>query len=274
MFDRLIVSEPAGTTKGRSRYFALSSFFVGVALASATVISIYAADYGLGTDAFEITALLTPVIETPRTEPAPPRQQSAPLTNRTSDRLPTRQANIQDVRETPVNVPTSVSTTPSSQKSRPVGDFTVSKIDTDPAPGVPGLTRDSGGSSNGPGLLAGGTPSPEKDPVVPEPPPVKPPAPVKPAAPKSLGVINGIAKSLPKPTYPAAAVAANIEGKVDVQVLIDESGRVVSAKAVSGNGMLRMAAEQAARNARFSPTLLSNVPVKVTGVIVYNFNRG
>jgi protein TonB len=88
-----------------------------------------------------------------------------------------------------------------------------------------------------------------------------------------MGVVNGLAQSLPKPNYPAAALAVNIQGKVDVQVLIDESGRVVSAKAVSGSPMLRQAAEVAARNARFSPTTLSNVPVKVTGVIVYNFTR-
>jgi protein TonB len=88
-----------------------------------------------------------------------------------------------------------------------------------------------------------------------------------------MGVVNGMATSLPKPNYPPAAKAVNVQGKVDVQVLIDESGRVISAKAVSGNALLREAAVAAARNARFTPTLLSKVPVKVTGVIVYNFNR-
>ena len=63
------------------------------------------------------------------------------------------------------------------------------------------------------------------------------------------------------------------QGKVDVQVFIDETGRVLSANAVSGHPLLRNAAEQAARNARFTPTYLSKVPVKVTGVIVYNFTR-
>ena len=69
------------------------------------------------------------------------------------------------------------------------------------------------------------------------------------------------------------AIAVRAEGSVNVQVMIDESGRVISAKAVSGNPLLRLAAENAARNSRFTPTLLSNVPVKVTGVIVYNFMR-
>jgi len=40
---------------------------------------------------------------------------------------------------------------------------------------------------------------------------------------------------------------------------------------VSGHPLLRGAAEQAARGARFSPTLLSGQPVKVSGVITYNF---
>jgi len=56
-----------------------------------------------------------------------------------------------------------------------------------------------------------------------------------------------------------------------VQVTIDENGNVISASAVSGHPLLRQAAEQAARQAVFKPTLLSDQPVKVTGVIVYNF---
>jgi protein TonB len=54
-------------------------------------------------------------------------------------------------------------------------------------------------------------------------------------------------------------------------VLIDENGSVVSASAVSGHPLLRAAAVQAARGARFSPTKLSGQPVKVSGVITYNF---
>lgn len=56
-----------------------------------------------------------------------------------------------------------------------------------------------------------------------------------------------------------------------VQVLIDERGNVVSATAVSGHPLLRAAAVSAARSARFSPTMLSGQPVKVSGVITYNF---
>jgi protein TonB len=64
-----------------------------------------------------------------------------------------------------------------------------------------------------------------------------------------------------------------VEGDVQVQVTIDEKGKVVSARAVSGHPLLRSAAENAARSARFNPTTLSDEPVKVTGVIVYKFKR-
>jgi len=87
----------------------------------------------------------------------------------------------------------------------------------------------------------------------------------------SGGVLNGKAISLPKPAYPAAAKAVRASGSVSVQVLIDENGSVVSASAVSGHPLLRAAAVGAARGARFSPTKLSGQPVKVSGVITYNF---
>jgi hypothetical protein len=58
-----------------------------------------------------------------------------------------------------------------------------------------------------------------------------------------------------------------------VQVTVDENGRVIAANAISGPMMLRQSAERAARDARFSPTYLSDQPVKVTGLIAYNFSR-
>lgn len=87
----------------------------------------------------------------------------------------------------------------------------------------------------------------------------------------SGGVLNGKAISLPKPPYPPAARAVRASGSVSVQVLVDESGNVVSASALSGHPLLRAAATSAARGAKFNPTLLSGQPVKVSGVITYNF---
>jgi TonB family protein len=87
----------------------------------------------------------------------------------------------------------------------------------------------------------------------------------------SGGVLNGKATSLPKPAYPQAARAVRAGGAVNVQVVVDESGNVASASAASGHPLLRAAAEQAARSAKFTPTMLSGKAVKVTGVLVYNF---
>ncbi|MFL6283240.1 MAG: energy transducer TonB [Pyrinomonadaceae bacterium] len=112
----------------------------------------------------------------------------------------------------------------------------------------------------------------EPTPVDDEEPPPPPPAP-KPT-PKPIiagGVLNGKAISKPQPDYPPIAKAARAQGTVTVQILVDESGRVISASAVSGHPLLQQAAVSAARQARFSPTLLSGQPVKVSGVITYNF---
>ena len=73
------------------------------------------------------------------------------------------------------------------------------------------------------------------------------------------------------PAYPRAAHAVHASGAVRVQVLIDELGRVVSATALDGHPLLRQASEKAARKSRFATTLLDGIPVKIAGVIVYNF---
>jgi TonB family protein len=87
----------------------------------------------------------------------------------------------------------------------------------------------------------------------------------------SGGVVNGKATNLVKPPYPPAARAVRASGAVNVQVTIDEKGDVISANAVSGHPLLRAAAVQAARESKFTPTLLSGKPVRVTGVVIYNF---
>lgn len=101
------------------------------------------------------------------------------------------------------------------------------------------------------------------------PPPVrKQQAPLRPI---SGGVLNGKALKLPAPLYPELARRAHTQGTVSVEVVIDASGRVISAKAVSGPELLREAAERAAMQAKFTPAMLSGEPVKVVGTINYNF---
>jgi protein TonB len=103
-----------------------------------------------------------------------------------------------------------------------------------------------------------------------EPPPTPAPRPI--LKPVSGGVLNGTALTLPPPNYPEAAKRSRTSGVVTVDVILDETGKVVSATASSGPMMLRDAAVQAALKARFSPTKLSGQPVKVSGVINYKFS--
>ena len=87
----------------------------------------------------------------------------------------------------------------------------------------------------------------------------------------SGGALNDKAISLPKPAYPPIAKQAKASGTVVVQVLVDEKGNVISARAISGHPLLRAVSVSAARRAKFSPRLLNGKPVKVSGVITYNF---
>src|SRR5687768_5882804 len=85
------------------------------------------------------------------------------------------------------------------------------------------------------------------------------------------GVLDERAISKPRPAYPGVTLAARASGAVSVQVTVDEKGDVTEASAVSGHPLLRQAAEQAARRAKFKPEVFDGEPVAVTGVLNYNF---
>src|SRR6266404_5948068 len=79
------------------------------------------------------------------------------------------------------------------------------------------------------------------------------------------------ALELPEPEYPKAATMARVQGRVEIQLGIDEKGMVVNTHPVSGSPLLFEAAENAARKARFSPRVLSSEPATAFGVITYEF---
>jgi Ca-activated chloride channel family protein len=95
--------------------------------------------------------------------------------------------------------------------------------------------------------------------------------PVRRKTPVSGGVLNSKAVNLPKPEYPSAAKSVGAQGRVVVELTIDEAGKVVKARAISGHPLLQKAAVAAALQARFSPTVLSGEPVSITGTISYTF---
>ena len=89
--------------------------------------------------------------------------------------------------------------------------------------------------------------------------------------PVEVGFLNGKAIDLPKAAYPDAARKNHESGTVQVQVIIDETGKVISATAIFGPEVLRDAAVKAAMRAKFKPTAVSGVAVKVSGILTYDF---
>ncbi|MEK6324135.1 MAG: energy transducer TonB [Acidobacteriota bacterium] len=89
---------------------------------------------------------------------------------------------------------------------------------------------------------------------------------------KDGGLFQGSATKRVVPEYPPDAQAARVFGSVVVEVTVNEVGRVISARAISGPVELREASVDAARRWEFTPTMLSGMPVKVIGTITFNFN--
>ena len=275
MLNQLIESKNKNAENFRKNGLLVMTFGVLVAvLASGWTYSLFAKNYGMGTGEFELSKIVAPVALTTDAPPPPKVEIIRERTTQTSsDKIILREL-FEDI---------SRSTKPpkvlSGEKNVVNAEqFDLSKVKRGEFNQIPATfgINDSTQPQVGCGLCNSESDSKvkkEKDETEPE---VKVKATSKPAEPKivktvSLGVINGKAVSLAKPPYPAAAKAVRAGGAVNVQVLIDEKGNVVSASAVSGHPLLRAASENAARQSKFSPTLLSNQPVKVTGVIVYNF---
>ncbi len=272
MLDQLVESN-TNQKQNRGGYL-LTTFVLVVGLFfSALAWSLFAKDLGIGSGSLDVSTLVAPIAES---APVPiKKEQKQEQNNQTKSAAITRQANILRIDENPI-VPKEVSVVPNTQKSRPNGNFTISPDNFERDGFTTNITgRENVGGNGDDGVEI--NPLPIENVKKPEPPPALKKPPVE-AAPKakppiqSLGVVNGKAKFLPKPIYSAAAKAIRATGDVNVQVLIDESGNVVSASAASGHPLLKGEAEKAARNAKFNPTLLSGQPVKVSGVIVYKFS--
>jgi len=258
MFDNLVESSSHKddlTRKGS--FIGITMAIYVVLIAVFFVAGIYLYDAHLSTLDLELTTLVAPV-PVPQQEAQPEKQQEA-KPQKVEQNVDVRRELIADVAESRV----------------PPKEISAKASDVPPVRrGVTTVLGNSDSSAAAPMPAGPGsgtvTTTPTKVQIADEPPPpeVKP---TPPRAPISGGVLNGKAISLPKPAYPPIARAAHAAGTVVVQVLIDENGNVVSAHAVSGHPLLQAAAVGAAKSARFSPTKLSGQPVKVTGVIQYNF---
>jgi TonB family protein len=75
----------------------------------------------------------------------------------------------------------------------------------------------------------------------------------------------------PRPAYPDEVKQQKVEGTVAVVITIGDDGKVIYARAKSGPEELYGVSEAAALKARLQPTLVKGEPVKVSGVMTYNF---
>lgn len=121
-------------------------------------------------------------------------------------------------------------------------------------------TFDTQGGGDSPANMSAG---------VPEHPAVAAPMPALPR--KASVTIPGEAVRRVQPNYPPSARSARQGGAVSVEIIINESGDVVSARAVSGSDLLRDAAVSAAKGWKFKPSLRDGKPVKSTSTITFNF---
>ncbi|HXG84654.1 MAG TPA: TonB family protein [Pyrinomonadaceae bacterium] len=284
MLDQLVESRSNTRENTRRTGFFATTFVVLVVLLLGTfVYSLFAKDFGMDTGELELSALVAPVPVPEEEPPPPPEKEPEPVQKeqKTAPNADVRTVIIQSMAESP-KPPDTVSIVkntvpPRDPSKRTVLGDTNKSFENSVASNYAGAVRTDGkGIAGSTGTDTTGNSGAGDGGAPPPPPPPPPPAPKptpKPAPPKSIskGVINGSAISLPKPPYPPAARAVRASGAVNVQVTISENGSVISASAVSGHPLLRVAAAQAARSAKFAPTLLSGQPVKVTGVIVYNF---
>lgn len=265
MFNNLIESSShRGEFKRRGSFLLFTTATYVLLFAIAGVASIYAYDARLSEQNLELVTMMSPV------DFEPPRDQSLAIERTARDSGETAD-NHQNYHERefamasvnqPDVAPDRISTTPNKNEPLPeVGSVRFTGRDRD-AGVIPG------GGPSGSGSRSGLDPKPLV--VLTEQPPDLP---VRTPAPKTIrkNIINSEAISLPIPRYPEIARQVRAQGVVLIQVLIDESGKVVSAQVVKGHPMLTPTARQAAMGARFSPTMIGDQPVKVSGTITYNF---
>lgn len=258
MFENLVESgSHSEDVKRKGSFLLVTTAIYGVLIVAGIIAGILWAPAYIDQQTLELTALIAPV-------PVPPqaKQEDAPKQEKVdiNKAVDVRKELIADVTRTDL-VPKEISAKASDVPPVRKGVMTVLGSSDSNAIAPIASGSGSGGIGTAPAKV-----------VIAEDAPPPPPKPT-PHAPISGGVLNGRAVRLVQPAYPPMARNAHISGQVTVQVLIDENGNVVSAHAASGHPLLQAAAVQAARASKFSPTKLSGQPVKVNGVIVYNFTQ-
>ena len=276
MLDRLVESKDQGKEKRALRRYlvgigSLTTFF----FASGLIFSIFATNLAMSGEGLNVSELIAPAnIPQPAPEPEPEPVQKT-VTENTSQKVKetTRAVNMLRVDEAPSKVPDKISVSKNKYEARPRSNFVVNGIDKDATP-VKG-TKVSKGTTTGSGLgteIKNTGPKvikPEVKKTTTPPPPLKKPQ--KTIVRQPTEVITGSAIYLAQPRTAGAITTLELKGQIRVNVVIGTNGRVISARAMNGHKLLQRAAAAAAKRSKFRPTMLNKVPVKVSGIIIYNF---
>jgi periplasmic protein TonB len=264
MFDRLIVSAKE-KSKGRTKkFFLMTTFIYSFVVASALAVSVFAASPALfeREEIIHLTPVLPQLAPPPKGSPAP-----QPASRQTAQPNPYKVATLEQITH-PESNPNLIRAGINIPKAATIGDGGPGVVGGDPN-GVPG------GELGGKGIgVPTGIPHGEEI----APPPVKKPEPEpQPKAQENKvvrlasSILTGKALAKRTPDYPVIARQVRVEGSIVVEIIISPEGRVESARALNGHPLLTKAAVDAAYAWRFEPTILNGMPVRVTGVITFNF---
>jgi periplasmic protein TonB len=272
MLDQLVESKShTGENKKRGGFLLTTFIIVTTLFAGGIVYSLFAKDLGTSDEGLELSTLVAPPLpeEAP---PPPPEPEQKPEKQTTTEKVDV--TTVKEAYSTIENTKEPPKDTRGKEQVIGLNPNEKYRIGENNARATNPQSGPERGENTGGGITQNTAPEkPDTDEPPPTPKPKPTVEPTKPPVPKiiSKGVVNGSAISLPKPNYPPAAKAVRAAGTVSVQVTIDENGNVISASAAGGHPLLQQAAVGAARQAKFRPTLLSGTPVKVTGIITYNF---
>ena len=253
MFDKLVVSSMQRRKHTTAKYFFGTGALYILAIACAFATSVLMSEPKLA-DTSKIITLVGPPLPPALGSPRPVQGPQRPTQG-------TARPDLYNVQRLDYLMSHQSSATPTVPTFDHVGDGNIASSE-----GPQGF-----GSSVG---FIGGRetaePAPRPDPPRPSPSTSIPVVDNRPMRVPS-SVLQGKAIERRKPIYPPLAQQIRLQGDVSIEVIIAPDGHVESARIVSGHPMLADKAREAALGWRFQPTLLNNVPVRVTGVIVFVF---
>jgi TonB family protein len=163
-----------------------------------------------------------------RVNPADPKQQP--------DRTPARRPQVPNLKmSSPVNPGKNLASLPDGSSAAPV-DIAMASAPSVASPATFGARTD-------------------KQPAPPPAPPAEIPAPHAAKVVQEAKLISST-----RPAYPVMARQSNTQGRVTIDISVDEKGNVVAAKAVSGPIPLRQAAVDAVKHWKYSPAQIDGKP--------------